>query len=82
MRRSKPVRLQTAPTGGENVYLFLEFAIDGTNDTEKTGKRDGKNFASLCLSDLAFHSRRFVEKSVSTCNQRLSGISGQLCSGR
>ena len=24
---SAPVRLQTAPTGGESVYLFLEFTI-------------------------------------------------------
>ena len=37
MRHSKPVRLETAPTGpdksgskprGENVYLFLEFTIN------------------------------------------------------
>ena len=27
MRHSKPVRLETAPTGGESVYLFLEFTI-------------------------------------------------------
>jgi len=27
MRHSKPVRLKTAPTGGESVYLFLEFTI-------------------------------------------------------
>ena len=25
---SAPVRLQTAPTGGESVYLFLEFTIN------------------------------------------------------
>ena len=56
MKHSKPVRLKTAPTGpdksgskprGENVYLFLEFTIDGTDDTEKTGKRDGKK--KLCV---------------------------------
>ena len=29
MRHSKPVRLETAPTGGESVYLFLEFTIFG-----------------------------------------------------
>ena len=28
MRHSKPVRVKTAPTGGESVYLFLEFTID------------------------------------------------------
>ena len=28
MRHSKPVRLETAPTGGESVYLFLEFTIN------------------------------------------------------
>ena len=27
MRHSKPVRLKTAPTGGESIYLFLEFTI-------------------------------------------------------
>ena len=27
MRHSKPVRLETAPTGGERVYLFLDFTI-------------------------------------------------------
>ena len=27
MRHSKPVRLETAPTGGESVFLFLEFTI-------------------------------------------------------
>ena len=27
MRHAKPVRLETAPTGGESVYLFLEFTI-------------------------------------------------------
>ena len=27
MRHSKPVRLKTAPTGDESVYLFLEFII-------------------------------------------------------
>ena len=30
MRYSKPVRLETAPTGGESVYLFLEFTIEGS----------------------------------------------------
>ena len=25
MRHSKTVRLETAPTGGKSVYLFLEF---------------------------------------------------------
>ena len=28
MRHSKPVRLQTAPTRGESIYLFLEFTIN------------------------------------------------------
>ena len=28
MRRSKPVRLETAPTRGKSVYLFLEFTIN------------------------------------------------------
>lgn len=27
MKHSKPVRLETAPTGGKSVYLFLEFSI-------------------------------------------------------
>ena len=27
MRYSKPVRLETVPTGGESIYLFLEFTI-------------------------------------------------------
>ena len=27
MRHSKPVRLETAPTKGKSVYLFLEFTI-------------------------------------------------------
>ena len=27
MRHAKPVRLKTAPTRGESVYLFLEFTI-------------------------------------------------------
>ena len=27
MRHAKPVRFSTAPTGGESVYLFLEFTI-------------------------------------------------------
>ena len=27
MRPSKPVRLETAPTGDKSVYLFLEFII-------------------------------------------------------
>ncbi len=29
MRHSKPVRLKTAPTGGEGVPLFFEFTIVG-----------------------------------------------------
>ena len=31
MRHSKPAQLETAPTkyGGESVYLFLEFTING-----------------------------------------------------
>ncbi len=28
MRHPKPVRLETTPTGGESVYLFLEFTIN------------------------------------------------------
>ena len=28
MRHSKPVRLETAPTRGESIYLFLEFTIN------------------------------------------------------
>ena len=28
MRHAKPVRLETAPTGGESVYLFLELTIN------------------------------------------------------
>ena len=28
MRHSKLVRLETAPTGGESVYVFLEFTIN------------------------------------------------------
>ncbi len=27
MRHAKPVRLETAPTGGESDYLFLGFTI-------------------------------------------------------
>ena len=27
MRYSKPVRLKTAPTGDESIYLLLEFTI-------------------------------------------------------
>ena len=30
MRHSKSVRLETAPTKGESVYLFLEFTIVST----------------------------------------------------
>ena len=34
MRHSKSAQLETAPTkhGGESVYLFLEFTIDGKHN--------------------------------------------------
>ena len=36
MRHSKPVRLETAPTGGESVYLLLEFTTKKENPMKVT----------------------------------------------
>ena len=39
MRHAKPVRLETAPTGGTSVHLFLEFTINTDWGTETGGNQ-------------------------------------------
>ncbi len=52
MRHSKPVRLETAPTGGESVYLFLEFTIKSPNPLNLPDKSGQVGFKATCLSPL------------------------------
>ncbi len=60
MRHSKPVRLKTAPTRGESVYLFLEFTIVDVFSTntsyfcgmrkENTIREDSRGFMDVFVS--------------------------------
>ena len=56
MRHSKPVRLETAPTGGESVYLSLEFTI-------KENAKSIKRANNLFIGSLV---HRFINKQVNS----------------